>query len=222
MVDLAPLIFDIEIKRAIQSKGEARVPGIEYCGGWGDHAGMGISVLCAYDMLEDRPRIFCDDNLKEFRVLAEQRLCVGYNSLAFDNKVLLGTIGWAPEHNHDLFLAITGAAFPGEKFNPSMHRGFGLDAMCQKNYGAGKSGDGAHAPLLYQRGQMGELIDYCMTDVIRTKQLFEGSLYGPLERPDGGVPLTIPIPEGRWFERYRAWREHNRVPLDQIMEVASF
>jgi len=43
------IIYDIEIAKAIPSKSEPKEEGVEYCKGWGDHAGMGIACLCAHD-----------------------------------------------------------------------------------------------------------------------------------------------------------------------------
>lgn len=52
------LIYDIEIAKAILGPKEKPMPGVEYCQGWTDYVGMGISVICAYDCAEDRYRVF--------------------------------------------------------------------------------------------------------------------------------------------------------------------
>jgi hypothetical protein len=51
---LRNLIFDTEIIKAIHDpkKGE-RLDGIEYCAGWGDHAGMGIATVSMCWLTED-------------------------------------------------------------------------------------------------------------------------------------------------------------------------
>lgn len=59
------IVYDCEIKKAILGKKETAIEGIEYCKGWGDHAGMGVSVTGVYDSGENRYRVFCDDNAEE-------------------------------------------------------------------------------------------------------------------------------------------------------------
>lgn len=56
------VVFDLEIRQAIPDRNGGNEPGIKYCGGWSDHAGMGISVICAYDYSTDRYRTFLKDN----------------------------------------------------------------------------------------------------------------------------------------------------------------
>ena len=50
------LVYDIETTKAVPDRAP-NVAGIEYCGGWEDHANMGISVICAYDYTTDRYRV---------------------------------------------------------------------------------------------------------------------------------------------------------------------
>jgi len=84
------LIYDIEIKRAIAINGVPERPGIDYCFGWDDVEGMGISCVCAYDYWQDRYRVFMEDNLAEFNALAVMRVpLVGFNNIKFDNAVLM-------------------------------------------------------------------------------------------------------------------------------------
>lgn len=59
------LVFDTEIIKAILGKKEEQIPGIEYCEGWKDFVGMGISVVGAYDFVENKFRVFLEDNLNE-------------------------------------------------------------------------------------------------------------------------------------------------------------
>lgn len=131
------LIYDIEIRKAILGKGEARQSGREYCAGWQDHANMGVSVVGAYDYATDRWRVFC----------AEQ--CAGY----------------------------------------------GLDATCEVNFGINKTGNGAHAPVAWQRGRFGEVVDYCINDIKLTKVLFDHVLaVKPIIDPKDGRSLSLSVP----------------------------
>lgn len=196
------IIYDIEILRAIQSRGESRLEGIDYCAGWQDHANMGISVVGVYDYAEDRYRAFCADNRRELlNLIGERRpLCVGFNNIRFDNAVMRVSEGWdapADAECYDLLRETWVASGLGPEFNFKTHGGFGLDAMCEKNFGTKKTGNGALAPVLWQRGQIGEVIDYCLNDVRLTKQLFDAVLRGDyIKHPKGGPDLTLRFPDG--------------------------
>lgn len=161
------LIYDIEIKRAIPNRGEAKIEGIEYCEGWGDHANMGISVIGAYDYGTDRYRVFCDDNKEEFFEAAEAaEVLITFNGIGFDDPVITACWkeDWEPKaHKFDIMAEMRKAS----GLRPS------LDGTCQVNFGVAKSNSGALAPILWQRGKIGEVIDYCMNDIKMTKLAFD-------------------------------------------------
>ena len=66
------LIYDLEIVKAIPDRKKAREPDIEYCSGWHDHANMGVSVIGAYDAIEDRFRVFTKEAFGDFEALAKE------------------------------------------------------------------------------------------------------------------------------------------------------
>lgn len=195
------IIYDIEIVNAIPDKGGAALlDGITYCAGWHDHANMGISVVGVYDYLEERYRVFCEDNKRELlNLIGERRpLCVGFNSIQFDNTVMRTTAGWdapADADCYDLLCEIWAAAGLGPEFKYPSHIGFGLDAVCAVNLRMKKSGHGALAPVQWQRGERGAVIDYCLNDVRLTKQLFDKVLAtGHVINPKDGQSLAMQKP----------------------------
>lgn len=188
------LIYDIEIKRAILNKGEEPIPGIEYAAGWHDFAGMGIAVINAFDLVTQRYRVFLEDNLDEFASLATQRAgIVSFNGLAFDDQVCRANgIDWPTHKTVDLAALIWGAAgIPqGEH-----QKGLGLDAICQANGLGSKSGNGAMAPVLWQQGKHGQVIDYGLCDVMLTLGLYRRLLYagGCIDpRNHGWIAVEVP------------------------------
>lgn len=200
MMDIpaATIIYDCEIVRAIQGRGEPRLPGIEYCGGWDDIENMGISVIGCYDVRDHRYRVFMRDNLDSFRALVDEaELIVGFNCLAFDNRLLRANgVAVDDERSYDLLVEMWRAhGLPGH-YAGSRHNVFSLDACARANLGQGKSGHGELAPVLYQRGQYGELVDYCLQDVRLTWGLFSalfmqaGCLVSP--KTNRRVPLRHP------------------------------
>jgi hypothetical protein len=170
------LIYDIEIIKAVPVKNEPIIEGIDYCAGWHDHANMGISVIGCYDYATDRYRVFCNDNFKEFASLLYERApVVSFNGVGFDNKVLAarGLISKTIETNYDILRELWIADGIGPEFSYPTHTGYGLEATCTVNFSLKKSGDGGLAPVNWQRGNIGSVIDYCLDDVRLTKRLFE-------------------------------------------------
>lgn len=205
MKGINAIIYDLEILLAVPPRrvGDAPVvleSGIEYCAGWHDHAHMGITVLGCYDYLEDRYRVFCDDNKDEFKLLVANRvpLCVGFNNIPFDNQVLVHTPGWHSPNDtmcYDLLRQTWEAAGLRPTFASATHGGFGLDAMCETNFGTKKSGNGALAPVDWQQGRTGKVIDYCLNDVRLTKQLFDAVLAGAwIKNPKNKEPMRLMMP----------------------------
>lgn len=70
-----------------------------------------------------------------------------------------------------------------------MHSGYGLDAVCETNFGMRKTGNGALAPILWQQGKRGQVIDYCLQDVKMERTLLD------LIRDRGEVvsPVTLDV-----------------------------
>lgn len=194
------LIYDCEIIKAIPPKVAAmRLPDIEYCLGWEDLTGMGISVIGAYDYEEDRYRVFCEDNFDEFQALVEHHdRIVGFNSLKFDNRLCAANGLMVPdEKSYDLLVEIWLAAGLGPHFVYPTHIGYGLDACAAANFAEHKTGNGALAPIHWQHGQTGKVIDYCLQDVRLTKRLLDLVLHnGNIINPkDFAQTLTVARPQ---------------------------
>ena len=193
------IVYDCEIIRAISSPREPQMAGIEYCNGWHDHANMGISCIGAFDYTEQRYRIFCQDNLQEFQRLVDRAdLVVGFNSVGFDNKLCAANGIIIPdEKSYDLLIAVWNAAGLGDVFTYPTHVGFGLDAICSANFGASKSGHGALAPIEWQHGNIGNVIDYCINDVRLTVRLLNYVIsHGQIKDPrDPSKTLKVKRPQ---------------------------
>ena len=194
------LVYDIEIIKAIEERGQPRIPGIEYCGGWNDHANMGISVICAYDYEDKRFRVFTESNQMVFWDLARRRApLVGFNNVRFDNRVI--EAAWEkrihPSDCYDIMAELWKVdGLDPDNFAFQTHGGYGLDQCAFVNFGAHKTGSGANAPVLWQQDKIGDVIDYCMEDVRLTKLLFDriqeqGFLIHP---KDGNRVLRISAP----------------------------
>jgi hypothetical protein len=195
--DHALIIYDIEIENAIPSDREVQLSDIKYCAGWKDFEGMGISCIGAYDYASDRTRIFCKDNLDEFESLIEKSEClISFNGNRFDIPLLAASgIIVPPNKSYDLLEEIWRAVgAPTEGFT-DMHRGFSLGQMSETNFRGYKTAHGGLAPINWQRGKIGNVIDYCLNDVWLTKRLTDKVIRtGWLVSPKDGSPLQLRKP----------------------------
>ncbi len=196
------LVLDTEIKKKILSKNEEKDHAYEYCEGWHDFPGMGISVACAYSTITGRNHVFMSDNLGELQLLINQvDYVVGYNSRKFDSALLAANQITIPQEKHfDIQEEVWRAHGLDMKYKKETHGGLGLNAMVGANiYGLKKIGHGADAPALWQDGKVGEVIDYCMMDNFMTKKLLDAifmkaGLWSP---KDDGMWLSILPPSKR-------------------------
>ena len=162
------IVYDIEIKRAVPSESRPREEGVDYCDGWRDFENMGIACICAYDAITDRYRVFSDGNLDAFEDLCRGRLVAGFNSIQFDDQVL-AVEGISVKTDYDLLREVWVADGLEPTFRSvETHGGYGLDALAKANGLTGKTGNGADAPIWWQRGEYGKVIDYCVEDVRQT------------------------------------------------------
>jgi len=171
------IIYDIEKKEPMIEGIEPMIEGIEYFAGWNDYENMGISCICAYDYTDDRYRVFTESNKDEFKKLIENRkIYIGFNNINFDNKVIETCWGIKiqRENCYDILRKILAAVGLDEnKFIPAYHEDYGLDACCRANFGLCKTEYGGYAPIDWQQGKIGDVIDYCLNDIKLTKMLFE-------------------------------------------------
>ncbi len=190
------LIYDCEIVKAIPSG--VRQEGIDYCSGWGDFANMGISCIAVYDFISGEFRVFCKDNLAGFQKLVDRHdVIIGFNSLSFDNRLCEANgITIARERSYDLLVELWRAVGLSETYEYPGHSGFTLEATAIANGCGKKTGNGALAPVMWQQGQVGAVIDYCLHDVMLTKKLINRVLVGgQLNDPrDSDRKLTIRRP----------------------------
>ena len=163
------LIYDCEIKHGVETENNPRLKGFTYARDWQDFTGMGISCICAFDFVSGRYRVFLEDNFDEFQdLLSDRSMTAGFNNHRFDAPLLLAHDFELPHRSVDVAEEIWIAAGIPAGEHP---RGLGLDAICRANGLATKSLCGSAAPILWQSGNYGSVIDYCLQDVRCTLQL---------------------------------------------------
>jgi hypothetical protein len=180
------LVYDCEIANPILDKSQTEDPAYTYARGWGDYVGMGISVIAAYHWGHGY-RIFLADNMAEFADLASdpETFLVGYGNKGFDDPLIQTVLNLrlAEGQSFDLLAAV--AAHEGKR--QSLHN------LCVANFLAGKTVVGHEAPFMWQQGKIGAVVDYGLSDVIKTKKLIESALEGNLRSPSTGRKMELDI-----------------------------
>lgn len=158
--NLSICYFDLEIRRTL-----------EECGSWEEvRRSGGISIGCIWNDSYGHPTFFDEHSLPEsVSQLEGADVCVSFNGKWFDQP-LMETILGRPIHfqeHFDIFRNIKDAL---NRVNKSW-KGHGLDAICQRTLGIGKNGYSENAPRLAKEGKWAELTNYCLRDVLLTRQL---------------------------------------------------
>ena len=191
------IVFDLEIQRAINTdkfevmdgKYKCKIKGFENyykeypqeltdlkqngfnnveVSGWGKIDKTLISYGVIFDYEINKLRVFDEQNVGELieRINRADKV-VGFNHINFDYTVLsqYGTVNKSVLKDYDIMQKVQSKV--GKK------KGTGLDAIAHGTIGGNKSDDGADAPGMWLRGEHARLINYCMDDVILTKDLYE-------------------------------------------------
>jgi hypothetical protein len=165
------IVLDVEIEKAILGRGESPLQGIEYCGGWRDFKGMGIACVCTFDMRTKLSRVFLKDELAELGSYLHGQHTAGFNTRRFDLQLLSEhgvqvNPGATDLMHYDILEQIWVAlGLDPDRFVPATHGGWSLDNVCDSTLHEKKSGHGALAPVWWQQGKHGKVIDYCLRDV---------------------------------------------------------
>lgn len=194
------IVYDAEIRRAIAKDGEPRQGGVEYCKGFQDFNGMGIAVIGVFDYRTETQHVYLSDNLDDFRQrVAEADVVVGFNNGRFDDELMRANNVEIPrEKSYDLLREFWVGLGIGTAWKRETHGGYSLTTLAAANIGksVGKTMDGADAPVRWQKGDKGRVIDYCLQDVMLTKRLLDrviraGYLFDP-KTAGRKVPIRRP------------------------------
>ena len=218
------LIYDCEIIKSIRDPKKVDLQGIEYCDSWQDYENMGISVIGVnfIDKEDKNDSIFAHhinseytgSRLKDFQEgLNTTNALVGFNNQSFDDNLIKANGFIIPENviNYDILAEIWEGAGLSRTFVYPTHAGFGLDAICKANGLGEKSGDGANAAVLWQRGKHQEVIDYCLNDIKLTRKLFD------LIQEKGEI--KDPREDNFYFNKYNPGFEFKPIKVRKLSEI---
>jgi DEAD/DEAH box helicase domain-containing protein len=163
-------IFDIEISKTIEQV--ARELSLKTEGeAFNFPHKCGFSVGVIYSSKSKEYLVFNSAKEMAKYLLDFDGLIVSFNGRRFDIPTLLNdcdidTFLWLQQKKHLDLLADFYNNVKG-RFRVS------LNNIAENTIGEVKSGKGADAPLLFQQGKIGELVDYCKMDVQLTLEIFE-------------------------------------------------
>lgn len=165
--------YDIEIRYAIPDGRAELDPGIRYCEGWHDHAGMGVACAATYDSETGDYEVHLGDRkgLAEFRevVLARERR-VSFNGKSFDDLVLAAAgCDLPPDGHYDMFREVSRSL----RQDGRPVKGHGLSPLGQENLGRGCDDLAACCPGLWQSGRVWMVMEHCLRDVEVTAGLYQ-------------------------------------------------
>lgn len=210
------LIYDVEVRRIPWDGKSYQMKRYEYAAGWKDYEGLGVACICAWSSKFDGYGIFVDtlepidteslakdldgqilvvDAIAQFQAwINAHSEIAGYNSREFDDKVVFPA-GIRCQTTYDILREIYAAigldpnyTFPGsEKDQWRKYAGYRLEDVAKANFGRGKIGNGAMAPIQWQDGEYEAVIRYCLDDVRLERDLFFKAQAGELVAPNGEV-----------------------------------
>lgn len=161
-------------------------------GGWSNVEGMGLSCAVLYSYNRDKYYFFLHPSSTErVRKMLSGNVCVSFNGVGFDSKLLLGNkrlvlpenqnvrVGGKKEAwtEYDMFLKVVKSLnrcrTDFAAVNKRAVKGTSLDVICKKTIGMSKTDKGQNAPALYSSKRYDSLLSYCLQDVRMLKSLFE-------------------------------------------------
>ena len=129
---------------------------------------VGISIRDGMSGKGEMRGFFENDLPELFPILETADVVVGFNIDGFDMPTMVnyysGDIAQIPT------LDVMG------RIKDSVGHRIGLDAVAKETLGIGKSGDGLDAIKYYRNGQFDKLRDYCLQDVVVTRDVYDYGL----------------------------------------------
>ena len=181
------MTFDIETRKLAND-----------VGGWGalKRGEGGASAIVVWSGEAGRPYLFDDNCVEDAVALLESAPCVvSFNGIGFDVPILEGLLGrkLRLEAHIDLLDHIWSAS--GRR----SHKGYGLGPTSERTLGRTKTEDAKMAPELADSGQFGRLFNYCLEDVLLTRDLarYIQEHQGVIDTNGGILPLNLP----QWFQK---------------------
>lgn len=175
-----PIVIDLETKYTFRE--------------FNDHKKLGISIAVIYDYADNQGKTFLENEInKLFPILENASYIIGYNSRSFDIPVLQAYYpGDTTVFNQFDIL---------EDIKEKLGRRLALNDVVYATLGKKKTGHGLMAIDMYKEGRIDELRDYCLNDVMVTKELLDhGVKHGEINYIDETGKKAIKVDWKKYVE----------------------
>lgn len=168
-----PIVLDLETKYTFRK--------------YSDPKKLGISVVAIYDYKTNKSFTFMEKDIHHlFKFLEKASFIIGFNILGFDLPVLQGY------YPGNIFQFKTLDIL--EEVKKVVGRRLALNDLIMATLNKKKTGHGLQAIEYYHQGKIEKLKEYCLSDVLLTKELFDfGVKNGVIYYLDasGKVPIKV-------------------------------
>ena len=148
------ITFDLETKNFFQDVGS------------NDPADLDISVVCIHDSADDQYKSFLENDFNKLWPILEQAdMLITWNGDHFDIPILNKYYPGDLTHIKSLDLMKEAAKVLGRRLK--------LDTVGEATLGINKTGHGAEAVEMWNKGEIDKLIAYCTNDVKMTKEIYD-------------------------------------------------
>ncbi|MFS8158745.1 MAG: ribonuclease H-like domain-containing protein [Candidatus Roizmanbacteria bacterium] len=187
-----PVVIDFETKHTFRE--------------FSDPAKLQISVAGIYDYASDKGYVFQEHELQGLFNLIEQASCViGFNIDEFDLPVL------EPYYAGDTKQFYTFDIM--QDVREKLGRRLSLDSIIKATLKKQKTGHGLRAVELFKEKKIEELSQYCLDDVMLTKELFE---YGV---ENGEISYLSPVGTTNLAVSWKHYRDGRRKGKDMNLTL---
>ncbi|OGK20983.1 hypothetical protein A2866_02600 [Candidatus Roizmanbacteria bacterium RIFCSPHIGHO2_01_FULL_39_8] len=188
-----PIVLDLETKHTFRD--------------FSEHKKLGVTVVGVYDYKDKQCKAFGEKDLnKLFPILESSSYIIGFNVINFDLPVLQGYYPGKLEMLSTFDLL--------DDIRNKIGRRLALNDLLYATLGKKKTGHGLMAIDLYKEGKLDELRQYCMDDVMLTKELFEhGAQTGEVAYLNEKGKISIKVDWKKYSEDSGKSEDHLTLPF---------
>lgn len=188
-----PIVLDLETKYTFRD--------------FSEHKKLGVTVVGVYDYKDKQGKTFGEKDLsKLFPILESSSYIIGFNVINFDLPVLQGYYPGKLEMLSTFDLL--------DDIRNKIGRRLALNDLLYATLGKKKTGHGLMAIDLYKEGKLDELRQYCMDDVMLTKELFEhGAQTGEVAYLNEKGKMSIKVDWKKYIEDSGKSESHLTLPF---------
>lgn len=175
-----PVVLDLETKHTFRE--------------FKEHRQLGISIAVIYDYKDNQGKAFLEGEIRKlFPILESASYIIGYNSRSFDIPVLQAYYPGDTAHFNQFDIL--------EDIKERLGRRLALNDVVFATLGKKKTGHGLMAIDMYREGRIDELRDYCLNDVLVTKELFDhGVKHGEINYIDETGKHSLKVEWKKYIE----------------------